>query len=171
MSVEHFIQAHTETFKTPEEEIAYLRAQIKEREIHLENKNTYQDRSETVREVVAEYSKKEASHILHESHPYSAEVEAGISLPLRPEKDDAQIAELLGIMMEGGVKKALTVLAAMQNPHLEDDFHRFLVQYLVAGLAVNDLSKDKEFFKSVNMILYEVVLPENEGEKDRKSVV
>ncbi|MEN9852295.1 MAG: hypothetical protein RI996_238 [Candidatus Parcubacteria bacterium] len=167
MSVEHFAQTTQEPFKTPEEEIAYLRAQIKEKEAHLENKNTYQDRAETIKEVVAEYSKKEAFQILHQSHPYIAEVEAGISLPLRPEKDDDKMAELLGIMAEGGVKKALTVLAAMQNPHLEDDFHRFLVQYLVAGLAVNDLSKDKEFFKSINMILYEVVLPENEGEKEK----
>jgi hypothetical protein len=167
MQIEQFTQSQGPSFKTPAEEIAYLRAQIQEREQYLESKNTYQNKEHSAQEVVAAYSKKEAKEILHESHPYHADIEAGISLPLRPDKNDEMVAELLGVMMESGVKKALTVLEGLQNPHLDDDFHRFLVQYLLAGLDTADLSRDKELFKSINMILYEVVLPENETEKEK----
>ena len=161
------LQNNQIAFKNPEEEIAYLRAQIREKEIHLENHATFQRREDTAREVIHEYSKVEAAEVLHHTHPYHAE-DAGIKLPLSPERDDSQIAELLGLMMEGGVKKALQVLGGLQSPHLEDDFHRFLVQYLVAGIDETDLKKNKEFFKQINMVLYEVVLPDAESDKGFK---
>jgi hypothetical protein len=161
------LQQNQPTFKNPQEEIEYLRAQIREKETHLENHATFQLRADTAREVINEYSKKEASEVLHHSHPYHTE-DAGIKLPLSPERDDGQIAELLGLMMDSGVKKALQVLSGLQSPHLEDDFHRFLVQYLVAGLGSEDLKKNKEFFKQLNMTLYEVVLPDAESDKGFK---
>lgn len=157
-------------FRTPQEEIEHLRAQIAEKERYMQSVGESVPRQEIAGGVVHEYSQKEASEVLHHSHPYHADTEAGIRLPLSPERDDETMAELLGVMMESGVKKALSLLEGLHNPHLEDDFHRFLVQYLVAGLDLQDLKKDKELFRSINMKLYEVVMPELGGDKGFKEI-
>ena len=116
-------QSDAHLAKTPEEEIAYLRAQIAEKELHIQNLGERVARPEVASAVVHQYAAAEAASVLAKVHPYHSETDAGIKLPLSPERDDEMMAELLGVMMESGVKKALAVLAGLQNPHLEDDFH------------------------------------------------
>jgi hypothetical protein len=83
-----------------------------------------------------------------------------IAVNLDPEDDDATITELMQVMETRGIKNALDVLAQMENPHIEDDFHRFLVQYVSQGLPVQGLDEKAPQWKALHMTLYEVALPE-----------
>jgi hypothetical protein len=157
-------------FSSPQEEIDFLKSQIEQKEKMLASLETTPSKQEIARTLVHEYSKEEAENLLHKAHPYYADRERGVSLPLSPEKDDEKIAELLGIMMEQGVFKALEVLKGLHSPHLEDDFHRFLVQYLLFGIDTQDIKKYKSLYKDLDTVLFEVVLPEAEGGKSFKEV-
>ena len=55
----------------------------------------------------------------------------------------------------------MSVLAGFKDPHLEDDFHRFLTQYLKHGYDAKGLNISDEEFRGLGMTLYEVVLPED----------
>ena len=168
--LENQINQNVQKFSSPEEEIAFLREQIAIKENLLNQIPSTENREIVASAVLQEYSKKEAEEILHDAHPYYSEKETGINLPLTPEKDDEKMAELLGIMMERGVYKAMEVVRGLNNPHLDDDFHRFLVQYLAFGVDIENIKKSKEIYKDVNTSLFEIVLPEAESENSFKEV-
>ncbi len=78
------------------------------------------------------------------------------------------MAELINILQDKGVANALAVLEKLKDPHVEDDFHRFLVQYIKAGFAIRDENEKNPIFKALKMTLFEVSLPaENKDEKDK----
>jgi hypothetical protein len=61
-------------------------------------------------------------------------------------------------MADKGVRNAIEVVRQAKDPQLEDDFHRYLVQYLLLNHDPNkDLGKDE--WKALHMVLYEVLLP------------
>jgi hypothetical protein len=62
-------------------------------------------------------------------------------------------------MMEKGVRNALEIVRKMNSPHIEDDFYRFLVQYLAAYHEIPGLKPDSELFKEIDVRLFEVTLP------------
>ena len=55
----------------------------------------------------------------------------------------------------------------MGNPHIDDDFHRVLVQYLKTGQVALDFREDSPVYKSLNMTLFEITLPPPEDEADK----
>ena len=75
--------------------------------------------------------------------------------------------ELLGILMTKGIKNALEVVGSMGNPHIEDDFHRILVQYLKTGGEVDNFKEGTPLYKSINMTLFEITLPPPSDESDK----
>src|SRR6185369_9434486 len=91
-----------------------------------------------------------------------------LALNLDPEADDETIDELRGIMETKGIKNALAVLEKLNNPHIEDDFHRFLVQYIGSGMQVAGIEKQPAW-KALHMTLYEIALPEPDGEDDTQT--
>jgi hypothetical protein len=90
-----------------------------------------------------------------------------IALALDPESDDETMFELRNIMEVRGVHNAYAVLSRLNNPHLEDDFHRFLVAYLVAGQSIRGMHEGEPTWKSLHMTMYEVALPEPEADPDQ----
>lgn len=159
-------------FKTPEEEIAYLRGEILKREKILAAsgevapKGDYQEKA--IEKSIADYKAVPLEKViapemrLHEN-------EAGtIVLDLEPELHDKKIEELLAIMKEKGIKNTLAIVDRLKNPHLSDDFHRFLIQYLKSGLAVPGLKEKTPLAKSLHMTLYEVSLPSEKKEDTDK---
>ncbi len=77
-------------------------------------------------------------------------------LKLEQEEHDEKIEELLNIIPRRGVRVALGIAKMLKDKHLEDDFHRALVQYVLSGLPTPKLKIGSELWKSLNMILYEV---------------
>ncbi len=153
-------------FSSPEDELVFLREQIAKKEKELEIANVETTKERIAEETVKAYEALEPEVILAEPHAMKKEEAEGIVLRLRPESHDGKIEELLSILLEKGIKNALTVLAGLDNPHLDDDFHRFLVQYLSAIGDIPGLREGSPIAKSLKMKLFEVTLPEPE-EKDK----
>jgi hypothetical protein len=53
----------------------------------------------------------------------------------------------------------------LNDPHLEDDFHRFLVRYVAAGIPILGGEEKAPRFKALHMTLYEVILSSSQGEE------
>jgi hypothetical protein len=157
-------------FQTPEEELEYLRAHVAKREEelikigHIENA-----KDSAARDVVGAYKELPAERFVHGDNLLNKNETKGIVLALRPENHDSVMEELLGIVITKGIRNALSVVEAMGSPHIEDDFHRILIQYIKTG-QLNGMSDFKEgtpLYKSLNMTLYEITLPPPTDEADK----
>ena len=155
-------------FKSPEEEINFLREQISQKEKALSERNFTVEKDTVVAEQVSRYRDMPVESVLHQDYSLSTAGLEAVVLNLAPEEHDKKIAELVGIRQEKGLKNTLSVLAGMRDPHLEDDFHRFLVQYIQKGYEPKDFAKKDEEFRGVGMTLYELVLPEDRSDENKK---
>lgn len=160
---------------SPEEELAYLRAQIAQKEAELvalkgEQPNLVMPtRPEIISERVAEHARTAPEKILHESYVAKpADLDDGASRVLRElslgSNEDA-VAQLRVTMETKGVRNALSVLEKANNPRLEDDFHRYLVRYLALGLPMAGYDEKAPRFQALRMTLYEIALPEPKQEE------
>lgn len=155
-------------FQTPQEELDYLRAHIKERERELVEMGRVERADENAtKEVVAHYKNIPAEQLVHKSNLLGERETEKIVLALKPETHDSVMEELLGIVLTKGVRNALSVVEAMQNPHLDDDFHRFLIQYLKTGQVSLDFREGSPVYRAMNMTLFEITLPPPEDEADK----
>lgn len=121
-------------------------------------------------EVVKQYAKSQPQDVLHPDYALKPKELEAITLDLAPELHDEQIGGLLGVMQEKGIKNALTVAEQMNNPHLLDDFHRFLVEFVAEGHAIADLKEKDPLWKPLRATLFEVSLPEG-GEAAREKTL
>lgn len=154
-------------FKTPEEELSFLRSYIKEREGVLSNTEKSHEKSiETVKSVVSEYKNTPTEQVLSEKNIASQEDPDAIILRLSPETHDKKIEELFGMLIHNGLKSTLNVVEKMNDPHIDDDFHRFLVQYLYKG-TLPDLKEGTPIGKALHMRLFEITLPQLPGQEKK----
>ncbi|MEX0935005.1 MAG: type IV secretory system conjugative DNA transfer family protein [Candidatus Paceibacterota bacterium] len=151
--------------KSQAEEADFLRENIRMKESAESAVEDIQSGA-SAQKVVKEYA--EAPHeVITEERQLSSQEEEGIMLDLEPEEHDSKMNELLGIMHEKGIKNTLSIVRKMDDPHIEDDFHRLLVQYLKAGYPVEGLKESSDLAHALKMTLFEVVLPQ-EDEHDRE---
>jgi flagellar motor protein MotB len=151
-------------FRTPEEELAFLREKVASHERELATQNIEKSREEITHEALTAYKKVDAQDALHEDYRMPVKETEAVALALAPEEHDSQIEELYGMLLERGIKNTLDVVSRMHNPHLEDDFHRFLVQFLHSSGSIPGLKENIPEFKSLHLALFEVTLPPLEGE-------
>lgn len=146
-------------FKTPEEELSFLRERVAEQERALAGTRQEKTREDITHETLSAYKSADAKDVLHESFRMPEKKAESMTLELKPEPHDSQIEELYGMLIEHGIKNTMEVVAKMKNPHLEDDFERFLVQFLHTTGQVPGLKESDPEFKSLNLALFEVTLP------------
>lgn len=144
---------------TPEEELAFLREQIAQKEIELASMRESQPREAIAQERIVHH-KEQGHEVLSPAYAISPEEAHQIALNLDPESDDETINELRTLMETKGIKNAFAVLEKLNSPHLEDDFHRFIVQYLIKGMPIQGLAEKQPAWKALHMTLYEIALPE-----------
>lgn len=162
--------------KTPEEELAFLRERLaaKEEEVaamRREKPEALAPSSEQMaREAISEYKNAPHHQVLHKDYVMPKEKAEAVVLELSPEAHDDKIAELLGILQTHGVKNALGIVERMNDPHVQDDFERFLVQYLKAGFPIQGMTEKNPEFKALHMTLYEITLPEKVEEEKEKTL-
>ncbi|OIP65227.1 MAG: hypothetical protein COV32_02810 [Candidatus Yonathbacteria bacterium CG10_big_fil_rev_8_21_14_0_10_43_136] len=150
-------------FRTPEEEVVYLRAQIVEKEHALgiapgSPERTLEARTEVAREKVEEYRARPAELVLDRSYQMKIDdIETNV-VKLGVEHKQA-VDQLMQIAQEKGIKNALAILEKLNNPHIEDDFHRMIVQLLLETGDFAGIAKDKEVARALKMRLYEITLP------------
>ncbi len=155
-------------FKTPEEELDYLRAHVQAREEQLVNfGHVEQAKENAARDVIGEYRNIPAERVVHKDNLLEKKETENIVLKLKPESHDSVMEELLGIVVTKGVRNALSVVEAMKNPHLDDDFHRILIQYMKTGQGRADFKEGTPMYKTFNMTLFEITLPPPTDETDK----
>lgn len=155
-------------FKTPEEELNYLRAHVQAREEELIKIGHFENaKDNAARDVIGAYKDVPPEQALHKDNILSKKEHEGIVLALKPEPHDKVMEELLGILMTKGIRNALSVVSAMNNPHIDDDFHRVLIQYFKTGQAVSDFKEGTPLAKSLHMTLFEITLPPPTDEADK----
>jgi hypothetical protein len=81
-----------------------------------------------------------------------------LTLQLKPEEHDSRMGELIGILQEHGVTKAIVAAEKTADAHLIDDFHRVLVEYVREGLPAKE-TQSKKYKVPLSLVLYEVTLP------------
>lgn len=145
--------------ETARAEIDALRARASALEAELATQGVPQEHAPTAaaQQVVGE--------VWSESAPMQKTVDAqtashpeAIALKLSPEEHDAQMGELIGVLQEHGVTKAIAAAEASNNPHLIDDFHRVLIEYVREGYPAPQ-AQSRKYKVPLSMVLYEVTLP------------
>lgn len=155
-------------FKTQEEELDYLRSQVASQEKILKEKGHFENAGEkATNKVITEYQKISLENIIHKDNQISKKENSEIVLKLKPESHDGVMEEILGILLTKGIKNALSVVESMNNPHVDDDFHRILVQYLKTG-EIREIKIGTELWKELNMTLFEVTLPPSNSPESKE---
>ncbi|PIT91188.1 hypothetical protein COU17_01620 [Candidatus Kaiserbacteria bacterium CG10_big_fil_rev_8_21_14_0_10_49_17] len=154
-------------FSTPHEELTYLREQVakKERELSVESNDS--ERERVAARNLKEYQKTDPSSVLAEEYQMSTEERDQVVLDLAPEEHDEKMGELLGILQEKGVRNALSVVEGMRDPHIEDDFHRFLRRYIAEGYPTAGIKSTEALAQALSMALYEIALPSSENDREK----
>lgn len=157
-------------FTSPEQEIAFLREKISEKEAMLREKKIETNLDQVVSEEISRYRDVLPKEVLDETYALAKHDAESIVLDLEPETHDDKMSELLAILKEKGLKNTLTVLDHFKDPHLEDDFHRFLVQYIRQGYEVKGANLRDRQFLGLDMTLFELVLPDEFPGENKKSL-
>ncbi len=160
-------RAQTEKLKSAEEELAYLREQVaqKERELAVQP-GKFESERIAKREIV-QYAETPAAQVLHETVVMPEHETVRQLLKLEPEAHDAQLDGLLDIVAQQGIRNALSIATRLKNPHLEDDFHRVLVRYVAEGLPDKGSAVAEKVKRALHLVLFEV-RPQAHGESGQK---
>ncbi len=157
-----------EKVSSPTEELALLRGAAAERHLAAEKAGENINEHQAVRETLEHYAATSHEAVLHPDYAISAHEANEIVLELQPEEHDEQIEHLIALVEDKGLKNAMQIVAKMNDPHLYDDFHRFLVQFVASGYPIQGLKENDELWRSLHMTLFEVILPEtSQADKDR----
>jgi hypothetical protein len=146
-------------FASPEEELKYLRERVTQKEAQLWQDGQTASKESLISAQVIEYGKQSprevlAEHLIIENPEFERAVEHIGSLSHRE-----KVRELYKILAERGILNAIKVVAGQNNQHIEDDFHRVLVEYVKTGGVIPGLDKERELSQLLHMTVYEVTLP------------
>jgi hypothetical protein len=155
-------------FTNSQDELAFLRNRVASLEKNYAEKGEEINREDIIREEIDSYKKTTPEEALHRDFMLTHSDVEGIVLDLSPEEHDKKIEELLGMLQEKGVFNTLNIVEALKNPHIEDDFHRFLVEYIGKGYPVEGLKEKTPLYKALKRILYEISFPDAEKEEKPK---
>ncbi|MFT7507590.1 MAG: hypothetical protein ACI92I_000751 [Acidimicrobiales bacterium] len=153
-------------FTSPEEEIAYLRQQIADKERGLLDRAPEADpvEVETVaKQEVLEYGTFTPNVVLAEEHQMEE-----VNVVAHAEQVDGAmdpVEEVVQLALEKGIRNALSVMEKSSSPFATDEVHRRLVELIKEGTQVQDLKEDVPPWQVLHTTLFEVKLPE-EGEQD-----
>jgi hypothetical protein len=157
-------------FENPQEEIEYLRKQIEEKEKAIEETGDNPDREKVIEHTINEYKQNKPEEVLEKGNVVPENTREEIVLKLQPEEHDSMISELFGILEQKGISNTVDIVEKMNDPHISDDFHRFLVQYLREGYTVKGLKDKSKLEKTLNRVLFEITLPNRGGEDKQQDL-
>ena len=167
MAMEGNSSYETPQFQSPEEEIAHLRSQIEEKEKLLaRSPEDAPERHEIVAEEIKKYARQKPEQVLSPDYRMKIEDIEKRILHLKAGHDE-RVDEFVGIMEERGIRNALSVVEKLDNPHIEDDFHRFLVQYFIELGPPKGIKEGTPLFKSLRLKLFQITLLKRSGESER----
>ncbi len=148
-------------FMSPEDEVRYLREQLAQKERGLLSRTNEIDQTdiETIgRQELKDYAQFTPQMILSKGHELQ-EHELAASVELTQFAKDP-VGEVMQVVVEKGVRNALSVLEKIDNAYVVDEVHRQIIEYIRSGARVEDLKEDVPPWHMLSMTLYEVTLPE-----------
>ena len=145
-----------------EQELAFLRTQIAERqkqspEVSLE------EHTKKLTDTLIENKKD----LYAEDFLYIPKQTEQITLELKPEEHDETVASLIEIIKKHGVINSIEVIAKLQDAHINDDFHRFLTEYIKEGYPTYT-KETEESLRPLKRLLYEILVPKKEQVEENK---
>jgi hypothetical protein len=155
--------------KTPQEELDFLRGEVFRREKELIERGEDVSRDTVVKNELVEHKGRDPKDVLHPGYSLKEKEVESIVLDLSPEEHDIKMGELVNLLQEKGVFNTISVVDALKDPHIEDDFHRFLVQYIKAGFPVKGVNEKSPIFQALKMTLFEISLPNKHGDEEQRN--
>lgn len=159
-------------FSSPEEEIAYLRAQIARREGAVDTRapeatrHTYES---IAKQELDAYNRFAPKAVLTEKHRMKGKELAGAVEQAGTAGD--QVEEILALAETRGIRNALEVLEKLGDAFLTDEAHRLLIQKIREGRPVKDVKEGAPLWHLLHMTLFEVTLPEAGAEDKREEAL
>lgn len=158
-------------FSSPEEEIRFLREEIARRREATKNFGERIQKEDHVRDVLRDHLSLSNKNILSNQYDFKYDEKKKLLNNIKEKKTDDQVSDLVGIMMEKGIHNTISIVRDLKDKEVESDFHRFLVNYL---LMPHEKSTEKGLsktdWKALNMMLYEIVLPENKESNNSTNI-
>jgi hypothetical protein len=146
-------------FNSPEEELKYLRERVAQKEQQIWKESEPAQKEAVISAEVIAYAKETPTarleeHLILENPQFESVLGRLGSLPHRE-----KVRELYRMLAEKGILNAIKVAEAQNNPHIEEDFHRVLVEYVKTGGQVPGMDKERTLMQSLKKTVYEVTLP------------
>lgn len=153
-------------FDSPKEEADYLRDRLK----HIESQVRDESKAhESMSKEIQAYGSFKPEEVMSVNAVVPESDRNAIVLDLTPEKHDEKISELLVLLQQKGVSNTIDIVTKMEDTHISDDFHRFLVQYLKSGYEIKGFDEKQPISKSLNRVLFEIIPRDSQGGKDDKT--
>ncbi len=150
------------SFESHEEEIAFLRSELAKRESEINESGIEPNKEKLAHATVVDYKQSLNDVPIPPNMQIPHTEHNELVLRLKPENHDNTMEELLSIMLSKGINSALKIVQELNNPHIDADFHRFLVQYLCETHSLPGIKDTSELWRAIDMRLFEITLPEPE---------
>ena len=162
-------QPPQQKFSSPEEEIAYLRAQIAKGEQVAASQEAPVSYEVVAKKELGAYSRFTPKAVLSEKYQLGDAQVATIAERTEASADKA--GEVLNVARTEGVRNALTVLEKLGSAYLTDEVHRRLVEEIRGGAEPPNLKEESPLWNVFHMTLFSVTLPEVQGEEGREQAL
>lgn len=138
-----------------------------EEQLHIEELRILRERVQQMeRELAAQGREAHIDTLI--SHQADAYVEtapvssSAVVIESAPDNNDAVIAEFTQLMKENGIPSAIAAIEKLNDAHLSDDVHRFLVQYIKEGYEPYGLKERSLLLENLRYTLLSVQFPKRE---------
>ncbi len=119
-------------FKTPQEELDFLRAEVAKHEKTILDNNQTPIQEEVIKSEIEKHSERNPEEVLHKDFALKPEEVKAIVLDLAPEEHDDKMAEIVSILQDKGILNALAVIEKLKENHVN------LLSQTVLLKGVND---------------------------------
>lgn len=167
---ENFKENNEPRFSSPEEEIKYLREEIERRQEITKNFGERIKKEDHIKDIIREHASQEARTILPNEFIIKDYEKKVLLEGLIPKDTDEKVSEIVSIMLDKGVHTSINLVKDSKDKNLEDDFHRFLINFLLTKHGEKlEKGLSKTEWKALNMKLYEIILPETKIENNKEN--
>ena len=168
-------------FKSPQEEIDFLRAQIAEKEDAIKNMPRQVSKEEHFESALKEHRERPVSDFTNNRKEFFESIERVLK-DFGKQESDKKIISLSQIMFDKGIRYTLEIIEKLNDSSLEDDFHRFLIKYILSNHNFKEKDFSKADWKALHLKLFEILPPRdddsgtggqqsNMSKKDPKQVI
>jgi len=155
-------------FKSPEEEIAYLRERIALRERELHDRGGDVDTADyegLAKHELREYAEHSPDVVLDPAHRLTPDLERGLTEQLETARH--MVEEVIHVAEEYGIRNVLSLIEKLTDSFRVDSAHDALIAHIRAGKQVANFKEGAPLWNLLHMTLFSVALPEAQREDEK----